>query len=46
MNDKIQAENNIGRNDQNLWNPMVAVGWSILFTPVFGAWILSKNWTS
>ncbi len=28
-----------------LWNPQVVVYWSILFTPIFGAWLQAKNWT-
>ena len=27
-----------------LWNPNVAANWSIVFTPIFGAWIHAKNW--
>lgn len=27
-----------------LWNPNAAVNWSVLFTPIFGAWIQAKNW--
>lgn len=27
-----------------IWNPNAAVNWSILFTPVFGAWLHAKNW--
>jgi hypothetical protein len=27
-----------------LWNPNVAANWSLLFTPLFGAWIQAKNW--
>ena len=27
-----------------LWNPNVAACLSILFTPIFGAWIHAKNW--
>jgi hypothetical protein len=27
-----------------LWNPVAAVNWSILFTPILGAWIHAKNW--
>ena len=28
----------------SLWNPRSACNWSVLFTPVFGSYILSKNW--
>lgn len=27
-----------------IWNPNVAVAWSILFTPAFGARLLAQNW--
>ena len=27
-----------------LWNPNAAAGWSILFTPVFGAYLHMLNW--
>lgn len=29
----------------SLWSPNAAGWWSILFTPVFGAWLHAKNWT-
>jgi hypothetical protein len=27
-----------------LWNPNAAANWSLLFTPVFGAWLHAENW--
>lgn len=27
-----------------LWNPNSAANWSLLFTPIFGAWLHVKNW--
>lgn len=27
-----------------LWNPAVAAGWSLVFTPAFGAWLVMRNW--
>ena len=27
-----------------LWNPNAAAVWSLLFTPIFGAWLQMKNW--
>ncbi len=27
-----------------LWNPQAAAGWSLLFTPAFGAWLHASNW--
>lgn len=29
-----------------LWNPNAAGFWSLLLTPVFGAWLHAKNWSS
>lgn len=26
------------------WNPAAAAGWSLLLTPVFGAWLHMRNW--
>lgn len=33
-------------SDISLWNPSASAGWSILFSPVFGAWLHAKNWRS
>ncbi|MCF8207062.1 MAG: hypothetical protein K9J82_18410 [Methylotenera sp.] len=27
-----------------LWNPNAAASWSLLFSPIFGAWLHMKNW--
>lgn len=27
-----------------LWNPNAAANWSLLFTPILGAWLHAKNW--
>jgi hypothetical protein len=27
-----------------LWNPNAAASWSLLFSPVFGAWLHMRNW--
>lgn len=27
-----------------LWNPNAAACWSLLFSPIFGAWLHAKNW--
>lgn len=27
-----------------LWNPTAAANWSLLFTPILGAWLHAKNW--
>ncbi len=29
----------------SLWNPNAAAWWSILFSPIFGAWLQAKNWS-
>ena len=29
-----------------LWNPFAVANWSLLFTPIFGAILLSINWTA
>ncbi|WP_147299966.1 hypothetical protein NR756_04880 [Alloalcanivorax xenomutans] len=31
-------------NHPELWNPSAAVAWSLIFSPVFGAWVHAKNW--
>lgn len=28
----------------SLWNPNAAANWSLLFSPIFGAWLHAKNW--
>ena len=27
-----------------LWNPLAAAGWSLVFTPAFGAYLQMRNW--
>jgi hypothetical protein len=36
----------VGRADDRplLWNPSAAASWSLLFSPVFGAWLHMRNW--
>lgn len=29
-----------------LWNPSAAANWSLLFSPIFGAWLHAKNWSA
>ena len=29
-----------------LWNPNATANWSLLFTPMFGAWLQMRNWTA
>jgi len=30
--------------EPKLWNPNAAANWSLLFTPILGAWLHAKNW--
>ena len=39
-------ENQTSMSPVALWNPNAAANWSLLFSPVFGAWIHAKNWTA
>jgi hypothetical protein len=29
---------------ESLWNPNAIANWSLLLTPIFGAWLTAKNW--
>ena len=40
MNDDQRVDYSAPR----LWNPNVAANWSLLFSPIFGAWVHAKNW--
>lgn len=33
-----------GENAPALWNPNAAASWSLLFTPIFGAYLHMRNW--
>ncbi|QGQ21975.1 PrsW family intramembrane metalloprotease [Gimesia benthica] len=33
-------------SEPELWNPNAAGFWSLLLTPIFGAWLHAKNWTN
>lgn len=33
-----------GQNAPALWNPNAAASWSLLFTPIFGAYLHMRNW--
>lgn len=33
-------------NTPDLWNPNAAASWSLLFSPLFGAWLHASNWTA
>jgi hypothetical protein len=34
----------VAEADQAIWNPLAAAGWSLVFTPAFGAYLLMRNW--
>lgn len=34
-----------GNDAPALWRPSAVAAWSLLFTPVFGSWLLMHNWT-
>ncbi|HCG7068563.1 hypothetical protein [Vibrio parahaemolyticus] len=40
----MNYEKQTGSERVSLWNPNAVVGWSVLFSPIFGAWLHSKNW--
>lgn len=27
-----------------LWNPQAVLGWSLLFSPMLGSWLIARNW--
>jgi membrane protease YdiL (CAAX protease family) len=35
---------NEGNTKVSIWNPGAVANWSILFSPIFGAWLMSSNW--
>lgn len=39
-------ENQTTSGQVALWNPNAAANWSLLFSPIFGAWIHAKNWST
>jgi hypothetical protein len=53
LSEAVDSENNpestIDKENHSkisLWNPNAAANWSILFTPIFGAYLHSKNWAA
>lgn len=38
------ADQTAGGPAPALWNPAAAGSWSILFTPIFGSYLLMRNW--
>jgi hypothetical protein len=42
---KAQVEDVVsGENAPALWNPNAAASWSLLFSPIFGAYLHMRNW--
>ena len=35
---------NEGSAKVSMWNPGAIANWSILFSPIFGGWLMSSNW--
>jgi len=42
----MSNENQAETATVSLWNPNTAANWSLLFSPVFGAWLHAKNWVA
>ena len=42
----IENNNSNIEKTPNLWNPNTAACWSVIFTPIFGAWVHARNWNS
>lgn len=41
---KVSAPSKQDEAEPELWNPNAAALWSLLFSPIFGAWLHAKNW--
>ena len=39
-----ESQNEQSTKKLELWNPSAISRWSLLFTPIFGAWLNAKNW--
>lgn len=46
INDQDELNKKTHASNISLWNPSASAGWSIIFSPVLGAWLHSKNWRS
>jgi RsiW-degrading membrane proteinase PrsW (M82 family)/phosphopantetheine adenylyltransferase len=44
--EELDGTNGDVSSEPALWNPNAAGFWSLLLTPVFGAWLHAKNWAS
>lgn len=42
----MSQESQVNHSSVPLWNPKAAAFWSLLFFPVFGAWLHAKNWSA
>jgi hypothetical protein len=42
----LLGSSSTAKADVSLWNPEAAAKWSVLLSPVFGAFLQAKNWTS
>ena len=42
----MSNENQAEAATVSLWNPNAAANWSLLFSPLFGAWLHAKNWSA
>ena len=40
----MEQQNKSTNSTPKLWNPNAAANWSLLFSPIFGAWLQGKNW--
>jgi hypothetical protein len=38
------ADEVVAEADRAIWNPIAVAGWSVVFTPAFGAYLLMRNW--
>ena len=43
-NENTEEEIQEINSSTDLWNPNVTANWSIIFTPIFGGFIMSNNW--
>ena len=40
----MKKSENSADSSLKLWNPNAAANWSLLFSPILGAWLQAKNW--
>ena len=46
VDEHIDNEQSNSESQPELWNPNAAACWSIIFNPIFGAWVHARNWKS